>query len=186
MAIHMAGASCAEIRTGKLLLRPIRASDAAMIARHAADRRVAEATQNIPHPFPPGTAEEFVARAISGDRQGIVWVIDGTPGGMPDLLGIMSQKPVEVKRGQSGQSEIAFWVAPDYWNAGVASEALRALIDANPLRDSAYFAEVFQDNKATARLLSNAGFEYLGDAEAFSRARGEFLPTWTYICKLKR
>jgi hypothetical protein len=30
-------------------------------------------------------------------------------------------------------------------------------------------------------VLTNAGFEYLGDAEAWSVARGGRVPTWTYL-----
>jgi hypothetical protein len=30
-------------------------------------------------------------------------------------------------------------------------------------------------------VLTNTGFEYLGDAEAFSVARNAPVPTWTYL-----
>jgi hypothetical protein len=33
-------------------------------------------------------------------------------------------------------------------------------------------------------VLTNAGFEYLGDAESYSVARGASLPTWTYLKRL--
>ena len=133
---------------------------------------MAEATQNIPHPFPPGAAEAFVARAMTHERPGSVWVMDGALTGLSEVLGVISLKPMEVKPGQGGQSEVAYWVAPAFWNTGIASEAVRALVAANPLADRTYFAEVFQDNPGSARVLTNAGFQYLGDAEAFSVARG--------------
>ena len=82
------------------------------------------------------------------------------------------------------QSEIAYWVVPAFWNTGLASEAVRALVGANPRGDQTMFASVFQDNPASARVLTNAGFEYLGDAEAFSVARGSVVPTWTYLKRL--
>ncbi|VDC30273.1 GNAT family N-acetyltransferase [Pseudogemmobacter humi] len=174
----------ARIEAGRFVLRAVRTSDAGLIAHYAGDRRVAEATQNIPHPFPPGAAEAYVARAMTHDRPGSVWVMDGSDSGLAELLGVISLKPMEVKAGRSGQSEVAYWVAPVFWNTGIASEAVRALIAANPLADSTYFAEVFQDNPGSARVLTNAGFEYLGDAEAFSVARNAIVPTWTYIRKL--
>ena len=82
------------------------------------------------------------------------------------------------------QSEISFWIAPAFWNSGLASEAVRAMVDANPQKAKTLFAAVFQDNPASARVVTNAGFEYLGDAEAFSVARNTTVPTWTYIKKL--
>ncbi len=173
-----------QILAGRFVLRPVRASDVGLIAHFAGDKRVAEATQNIPHPFPPGAAEAYVARAMKHERPGSVWVMDGTMSGLSELLGVISLKPMEVKAGRSGQSEIAYWVAPAFWNTGIASEAVRAVIAANPLEDSTYFAEVFQDNPGSARVLTNAGFQYLGDAEAFSVARNAMVPTWTYVRKL--
>jgi RimJ/RimL family protein N-acetyltransferase len=57
-------------------------------------------------------------------------------------------------------------------------------VTANPLDDKTMFAEAFQDNPRSARVLTNAGFQYLGDAESFSVARNARVPTWTYIRKL--
>lgn len=184
MVLDMIAAGEGRIAAGRFVLRPVRASDAGLIAHHAADRRLAEATQNIPHPFPPGAAEAFVARAMTHERPGSVWVMDGALTGLSELLGVMSLKPMEVAPGRGGQSEVAYWVAPAFWNTGIASEAVRALVAANPLQDSTYFAEVFQDNPGSARVLTNAGFQYLGDAEAWSVARGAMVPTWTYTRRM--
>jgi RimJ/RimL family protein N-acetyltransferase len=184
MVLDTIPAAEGQIAAGRFVLRPVRTSDVGLIAHYAADRRVAEATQNIPHPFPPGAAEAYVARAMKHERPGSVWAMDGSMTGLAELLGVISLKPMEVKVGRSGQSEVAYWVAPAFWNTGIASEAVRALIGANPLNDCTYFAEVFQDNPGSARVLTNAGFQYLGDAEAFSVARNARVPTWTYLRKL--
>ena len=184
MVLDMTPAADGQIAAGRFVLRPVRLSDTGLIAHHAGDARVAEATQNIPHPFPPGAAEDFVARAMTHERPGSVWVMDGALTGLSELLGVISLKPMVVKSGQGGQSEVAYWVAPAFWNTGIASEAVRALVAANPLADRTYFAEVFQDNPGSARVLTNAGFQYLGDAEAFSVARNAMVPTWTYIRKM--
>jgi RimJ/RimL family protein N-acetyltransferase len=82
------------------------------------------------------------------------------------------------------QSEIGYWVAPTMWGTGLASEAVKALVAANPLMNDTIFASVFQDNPGSARVLTNAKFAYLGDAEAFSVARNAKVPTWTYLRKL--
>lgn len=182
--VNLAGTEGLRLAAGRFELRPVRHSDAGLIAHYAADRRLAEATQNIPHPFPPGAAAAYVARAMDHDHPGTIWAMDGTVSGLSELLGVISLKPMEVKAGRSGQSEVAYWVAPAFWNTGIASDAVRALVEANPLKDCTYFAEVFQDNPGSARVLTNAGFEYLGDAEAFSVARNAIVPTWTYIRKL--
>ena len=60
---------------------------------------------------------------------------------------------------------------------------MRVLLDANPQNARQIYAEVFQDNPGSARVLTNARFDYLGDAEAFCVARGAKVPTWTYLRK---
>ena len=138
-----------------------------------------EATQTIPHPLPPGSTEGYIARAQSADRLDDAWVMDGSMHGLAEVLGV-----VWLQRMDRSQSEISFWIAPTFWNSGLASEAVRAMVEANPQNAKTLFASVFQDNPASARVVTNAGFEYLGDAEAFSVARNTTVPTWTYIKKL--
>ncbi len=172
------------IAAGRFILRPVRRSDAGLFALYAGDRRVAEATQSIPHPLPPGAAEAFVTRAMQAGGDEDVWVMDGAASGLAEVLGVISLKRMDETKWDRGQSEIGYWVAPAFWNTGFASEALRALISANPQRNRTIFAEVFQDNPGSARVLTNAGFQYLGDAETFSVARNARVPTWTYLRKL--
>jgi RimJ/RimL family protein N-acetyltransferase len=173
------GAALPVIAAERFVLRPLRASDAGLIQLYASDRRVAEMTTTIPHPYPPGAAEAFIERTLSGDGSRAVWALDGSGHGSSELLGVLS-----LARLDRDQAEIGYWVAPALWNAGYASEAVNAIVAANPLGSQALFATVFQDNPGSARVLTNAGFEYVGDAEAFSVARGRTVPTWTYIRKL--
>jgi RimJ/RimL family protein N-acetyltransferase len=164
-----------SIQAGRLLLRPVRPSDAGLFALYAGDVRVAEATQSIPHPLPPGAAEAFVSRAMKRGGAEDVWVLDGSESNLSEVLGVIS-----LKRMDRAQSEIGYWVVPAFWNAGYASEAVRAIVDANPQKNATIFAQVFQDNPGSARVLTNCGFNYLGDAESFSVARNARVPTWTY------
>jgi len=41
------------------------------------------------------------------------------------------------------------------------------------------------DRNQSDKVLTNAGFAYLGDAETFCLARGATVPTWTYSLKLR-
>lgn len=167
------------IPAGRLVLRPVRPSDTGLFAMYAGDARVATGTRSIPHPLPPGAAEAFVARAVTGAGGEDIWAMDGSAIGLPEVLGVIS-----LKRMDRGQSEIGYWVAPAFWNTGYASEAVGALIAANPQKNCTIFAQVFQDNPGSARVLTNCGFDYLGDAESFSVARNARVQTWTYLKKM--
>lgn len=167
------------IETERFDLRPLRLSDQGLIEMHGSDPRVAMNTRSIPHPLPPGATEAYVARATTAGRTEDVWAMDGTRLGGPEVMGVIS-----LTRMDRNQSEVGYWVAPAYWNSGVASAAVSALVAANPQSSRTLFAQVFQDNPASARVLTNCGFEYLGDAETFSVARGAKVATWTYSRKL--
>nr|WP_240637679.1 GNAT family N-acetyltransferase [Paracoccus aestuarii] len=167
------------IRTDRFTLRPLRRSDAGMIAHYTADRRVAEGTRAIPHPLPPGASDSFVARALAADRAEDVWAIDGSDHKLAELLGVVS-----LTRMEDARSELGFWIGAGFWNTGFATEAVAALVAANPHGSRTLFAEAFQDNPGSARVLTNCGFVYLGDAESWSVARGARVPTWTYLRRM--
>ncbi len=167
------------VETDRFDLRPLRKSDMGLIELYASDDRVARMTTSIPHPLPPGATEAFVARALSTTRTEDVWAMDGTKSDGPDLMGVIG-----LERLDRDQSEVGYWVAPAFWNTGLASDAVQALVDANPMDNKTMFASVFQDNPASARVLIHCGFEYLGDAETFCVARDTTMPTWTYSRKL--
>jgi RimJ/RimL family protein N-acetyltransferase len=167
------------IAADRFILRPLRKSDAGLIAMYTGDKRVATGTRAIPHPLPPGAAEAYVARAMAENRSEDVWALDGSDHGLAEVLGVVSLTRIEPD-----QSEVGFWVGPGFWNTGFASEAVAALVAANPHKSRTLFAEVFQDSQGSARVLTNAGFEYLGDAESWSVARGARVPTWTYLKKM--
>lgn len=168
-----------EVQTTRFVLRPLRPSDAGMIDHYTQDRRVAEGTRAIPHPLPPGAAAAYVARARHADRHEDVWAIDGSSSRLAEVLGVVS-----LTRMEGQQSELGFWIGSGFWNTGFATEAVDALVLANPHKARTLFAEVFQDNPGSARVLTNSGFVYLGDAESWSVARNARVPTWTYLRKM--
>lgn len=169
------------IEAERFVLRPIRHSDEGLLSLYAADERVARMTRNIPHPLPPGAMAAFIRRYLDDNRNGDVWVMDGSASGLGEMLGLMLLEPLG-----RNQSEISYLVAPAFWNSGIATEAVQAMLDANPHEARETCAEVFQDNPGSARVLTNCGFDYLGDAEAHSVARGAMVPTWTYLRKMDR
>jgi len=167
------------IETDRFDLRPVRRSDMGLIEMYASDPRVAKSTSSIPHPLPPGSVEAYITRAMANDREESVWVMDGTREESSEVMGVIS-----LTRLDRNQSEVGYWVAPAFWNTHLASDAVQALVDANPLGNDALFASVFHDNPASAKVLTNAGFVYLGDAEIYCLARDAAVPTWTYSRKL--
>ncbi|MEM9968797.1 MAG: GNAT family N-acetyltransferase [Pseudomonadota bacterium] len=167
------------IETPRFDLRPLCKSDLGLVDMYASDIRVARMTARIPHPLPPGTTEAFIKRALTTEREEDVWVMDGRKSNWSEVMGLIS-----LTRLDRNQSEVGYWVGPAFWNTRLASEAVQAVIRTNPLGNDAVFASVFHDNPASAKVLTNAGFVYLGDAETYCVARDAAVPTWTYSRKL--
>ena len=167
------------IETERFDLRTLRRSDLGLIKLYTSDARVAQNTANIPHPLPHGLMDAFITRAMARDRDEDVWVMDCTKSNGAEVAGVISLTHLD-----RNQSEVGFWVAPAFWNSHLASDAVMALVQANPLGNIDMFATVFQDNPASAKVLTNGGFIYLGDAETYCLARDAKVATWTYSCKL--
>ena len=58
----------ATIESDRLVLRAPRPRDAGMMSLYLGDARVAKSLALIPHPFPPGAAEQMIERALAGRR----------------------------------------------------------------------------------------------------------------------
>ncbi|MGB1234869.1 MAG: GNAT family N-acetyltransferase [Planktomarina sp.] len=168
------------LETERLTLRPARTSDAGLIGLYANDIRVSGPTRSIPNPLPPGAAEAFIEKAQKLDRIEDVWVIDGTKIDLPEVIGVLGLEAYD-----RGQSRLGYWLAPTFWLQGFAREAVTAILDANPQDNTTIFAEVFQDNPRSAKLLTDQGFAYIGEAESYCVARHNTMDTWTYSKRLK-
>ena len=155
------------IETERLVLRPLRLSDAGPITLHASDERVAWMTTSIPHPYPPGAAQAYIEGSLTGRLTEEAWAIDATPSDGEELIGVVAYKPE--------QGELGYWVGPPAWNVGYATEAVRALVAhlfaARGLER--IDATVFADNAASAAVLAKTGFREIGQSSGFSVARGE-------------
>jgi RimJ/RimL family protein N-acetyltransferase len=165
-----------EILTPRLRLRRLRPADAALVALHASNERLARMTAVIPSPYPPGLAEAFIERTLAPGASDLVWALDTGADGENGLIGLISLKPR-----QGGAIEVGYWVAAAFWGTGYAGEALQGVVDwarANRLRTLS--AEVFQDNAASIRVVTRAGFAYEGETEIHSLARGAMVPSFRY------
>jgi RimJ/RimL family protein N-acetyltransferase len=107
------------LETERLTLRRPTLADVKAIARLANDRRIAENTRRLPHPYSQEHAVEFV-RATAAERHDIAFLIEHshTPVGM---VGINWREP--------NSPELGYWLGFEHWGQGFGTEAARAVID---------------------------------------------------------
>lgn len=114
-----------ELVTERLVLRPFDSSDAARVRELAGDRVLADTTATIPHPYPEGAAEEWIA-GHPGERQagkGIVFAVTLRDGGQ--LLGAMGLRIDQM----NDAGELGYWIGKPYWGRGFATEAAATVLD---------------------------------------------------------
>ena len=107
------------LETERLMLRRPTLADVKAIAYLANDRRIAEHTRRLPHPYSQDHAVAFV-RAIADDARETVFLIENnhTPIG---VAGIDWREP--------DAPELGYWLGVEHWGQGFGTEAARAVID---------------------------------------------------------
>lgn len=142
------------LETPRLALRAPHLEDAKTVAMLANDRRIAENTARIPHPYKLKDAEDFITGA---NRRGgeTVFLITLHSGTMIGACGIARQDDVP---------EIGYWLGNAYWGKGYATEALHAVIDYafTDLDHQALQAGARVTNPASRRVLEKCGFQWTG------------------------
>lgn len=152
-------ATIPTLTTERLRLRAFRMDDVPAVERMLLTPHVAEHTLNFPHPYPPGFAQDWITRHTLWAERGIhlQWAIalhDDTPVG---AIGI-------ALRADPPEGDIGYWVGPDYWNNGYATEATKAVIayGFGTLGLSRIQATCLTGNDASARVLQKAGMREEG------------------------
>ena len=112
-------ASPCVLETERLMLRRPTLADVSAIARLANDRRIAENTRRLPHPYSQDHAIEFV-RGTAEDNRGAVFLIENNfvPIG---VVGVNWHAP--------DAPELGYWLGVEHWGQGFGTEAARAVID---------------------------------------------------------
>jgi RimJ/RimL family protein N-acetyltransferase len=156
------------LETERLNLRKPTLADTKTIAALANDRRIAEMTRRMPHPYTRDDAVRFV-EAVAGDSGETVFLIESNhvPVGM---AGVDWSEP--------DAPELGYWIGVDHWGRGFATEAVRAVID--------YTFEAFAVdqlcsgarvvNPASRNVLEKCGFQWSGVELHRFRALGSSTP----------
>ena len=94
------------VRTERLTLRRLEMADAAAVRRYAGDERVARWTARIPHPYPDGAAEAWIAESHAQMATGAGWQF-GLEAPGDGLVGAVGLERDEDRL----SAELGYWVA---------------------------------------------------------------------------
>lgn len=148
-----------EITTGRLRLRAFEPGDADAVQVLADNDAVSRTTLNIPHPYPPGAAQKWIATHSRNRelRSSATWAITLAETGA--LLGSITLTWIN-----RSLAELGYWIGEPHWNKGYCSEAVRALIAFafERLEISKVIAEHLSINPASGRVMQKAGMRRVG------------------------
>lgn len=146
-----------QLISDRLRLRAFNAADAPTVRRLAGDRDIAATTLSVPHPYPEGLAERWIASHYEAFVDGRRISLAITRLEDESLIGAISL----MLDGNNRRAELGYWVGRPFWGQGYASEAARAMLDFGfeNLGLNRIFAHHMQDNPASGRVLLNIGMQ---------------------------
>lgn len=139
----------------KVHLRNWRTEDRELLVKYANNKKIADNMRDIfPHPYTVDDAIQWIA-AYENKIPQTVFAIDADEqlvGG----CGIHLKEDV-----YKCSAEIGYWIAEPFWGKGIATEAIKRLLEKSILQFPdivRLYAEVFEHNKASMRVLEKNGF----------------------------
>jgi RimJ/RimL family protein N-acetyltransferase len=147
------------LRTERLFLRPPWLEDAAELTRAIAQEPVVRMLARVPWPY-----REEHARA---------WIGMSQQPKLPSLLVTLPEAGGRIVGGcgmhaKQGRIEVGYWIAPEQWGRGFATEALRGLLSlARVIGHRHVIGRHADDNPASGRVLRKAGFHPTGRSRPF-------------------
>ena len=113
------------IETDRLILRPWEDSDAEVLFRYASDPDVGPRAGWPPHKDIE-ESRRVIRDIFTNDRTWAVTLRE--TGEAIGCMGYYIHGESNIPIGEE-DAEIGYWIAKPYWNRGIATEALRAMID---------------------------------------------------------
>ena len=167
-------AATTTIRTERLLLRPLRPSDAEPLFALIADWEVVRWLSMPPWPYELGDAHSFIRGQLNQDLAKTTFAIT-----LEDtLIAVIDVRVNPAGHSQSGPGpNLGYWLGRSYWGRGYMTEAARSFVAhvfGAGIGDTVY-SGAFADNQASLRVqarLSQLG-TILGDFRMVEQAKGE-------------
>ncbi len=149
------------IETDRIRFRPWLEKDAATLFKYASDPEVGPRAG-----WPPHKSEEESREIIRNlFSNGHTWALVLKETGEP--VGCMGYNPSGESNISLGENdaEVGYWTARPFWNRGLCTEALRAMIEYcfNFKGFETLWGDYFVDNPASGRVMEKCGFRDTGE-----------------------
>ena len=167
------------LRTARLVLRPFRADDGPAVQRLAGDPEIATTTLNIPHPYPDGVAEKWIAGHAEACAGGKGLSLAVTLAASGELIGAISLMSISSAH---SHAELGYWIGKDFWGRGYCTEAAREIVRFafEEMGLHRVFGHHFSRNPASGRVMQKIGMRHEGTHPQHIRKWEEFEDVESY------
>jgi len=150
------------LRTQRLFLRPAWLEDAPELTRAIGQETVVRMLARAPWPYRQEHAEAWIAAPKEPRYPSLLITLPESGGRIVGGCGVHAV--VE----EPGRVEVGYWIAPEQWGRGYATEALGGLLSLARLAGHRrIIGRHAIDNPASGRVLRKAGFRPTGRARPF-------------------
>ena len=144
------------LETKRLILRPWRESDAATLFKYASDPDVGPRAGWPPHQSVEESLE-LIKTVFSGEG---MWAVELKE--TSEAIGCVGYLPAAASNLDidEDQCEVGYWIAKPYWDKGICTEAMRAVVDYcfNVKGFEVLWGDYFPENPASGRVMEKCGF----------------------------
>ena len=149
-----------EIETQRLHLTALQSDDIPQIIKHANNKHVSEFTMNIPFPYAEKDAVYWINQANEGFKNGSHFIFGIRQKHDDRFIG-----GIGLTMERYFRAEIGYWIAEPYWNKGLMTEAVKAVIHFGfqKLNLNKIICSHFDKNPASVRVMINCGMTKEGD-----------------------
>lgn len=161
------------LETPRLRLRPLELSDASDIQKAASTRGIADTMISLPHPYPEGEAERYIARQQAEREAGRTFTFTINKKAEEWFCGLIEVRDIDREH---SQGELSFWLAVETWEQGYMSEAVQAVVryGFEDLGLNRLYAYNMLRNPASGRVLEKNGFKQEGLLRQRVRKWGQY------------
>src|SRR5690625_269386 len=161
-----------SIETECLMLRKLNQTDADRIEELAGDYDVAKTTLNIPHPYPKGSAKDFIESTLLAEDNGELITYAVVKKKANHLIGIISIKLTSTHE----HGELGYWIGKPYWGKGYGTEAAKAIVafGFDGLYLNKIFARAITTNPGSWRIMEKVGMTHEGTLKQHETRWGQF------------
>jgi [ribosomal protein S5]-alanine N-acetyltransferase len=159
--------------TERLVLRPLRRSDAEALTSQINNFEVSKNLARVPYPYVLSDALGFLDWVKTFDNRSLFAAITEKQNA-DHPIGVISYEYAE----QHDNAELGYWLAEAYWNQGYMRETAGAVVDHafNTTELNLMVSCFFNENPNSGKILQGVGFEERNQCTSFSKAQGKDVP----------